>query len=88
LQASSNSLGPFVGTVVRTLREANGWSQEELALRAKIYPNQISLLESAKRHSTLPTLEKVARALDVECYELLWQALMLQRRVERDRTGS
>lgn len=84
MEASSDSLQVFVGTVVRAWRESYGWSQEELAHRAKLFPNQISLLEAAKRNSTLPTLEKVARALDLECDELLWQARMLRRRVKRD----
>jgi transcriptional regulator with XRE-family HTH domain len=79
-----DSLLPFLGTAVRTLREAEGWSQEELADRAKIYSNQISLLERAQRNPTFPTLEKVARALHVNCSHLLWQAEMLQRRVERE----
>ena len=82
MEASSNSLEACVGAVVRTWRKSYRWSQEELASKAKIYPNQISLLERAERHSTLPTLEKVAKALDLEIYELLWQARMLQARVE------
>jgi transcriptional regulator with XRE-family HTH domain len=84
LEATSKSLQLFVGTVVRTLRNANGWSQEELAHRAKIYPNQISLLERGKRPPTLRILERVTNALDISCYELFWQAEMLKRRVERD----
>jgi transcriptional regulator with XRE-family HTH domain len=84
LEATSNPLGPFVGTVVRTLRETEGWSQEELAGRAKIYSNQVSLLERAERTATLPILERVARAFKIGCYELIWMAEMLQRRVERE----
>jgi XRE family transcriptional regulator, regulator of sulfur utilization len=80
----SHPLAPFLGAVVRTQRLSFGWSQEELALRAKIYPNQISLLERAERNSTLPTVEPVALALGVSCSHLIWQAEMLRRRVERE----
>jgi len=90
LEAPSHPLAPFVGAVVRTLRLSLGWSQDALALEArvrlgaKIYSNQISLLERAERDSTLPTLEPVARALGISCSNLLWQAEMLRRRVERE----
>jgi transcriptional regulator with XRE-family HTH domain len=84
LEATSKSLQVFVGAIVRTLREELGWSQEELASRAKTHPNEISLLERAKRNSTLRTLERVAKALDVSCSQLLWQAEMLRKRVERE----
>jgi transcriptional regulator with XRE-family HTH domain len=88
LEATSKSLQPFLGVVVRTLRHANGWSQEELAFKAKVNPSEISILETAKRNSTLLTLEWVTRALDISCSQLLWLAEMLRRRVERDeKTG-
>jgi XRE family transcriptional regulator, regulator of sulfur utilization len=79
------SLQPFVGTVVRSLRHEFGWSQEELADRAGIYSNQVSLLERAGRTITLPVLEKVAVALGVECDQVLWTARMLRNRVEREK---
>jgi transcriptional regulator with XRE-family HTH domain len=81
---ASQSIQPFLGAVVRTLRSAEGWSQEELASKAKIYSNQVSLLERAERTVTVPILEKVAEALDLECDQLLWMARMLKRRVERE----
>jgi transcriptional regulator with XRE-family HTH domain len=89
LEAPSHPLAPFVGAIVRTLRLSLGWSQDKLALEArvglgaKIYSNQISLLERAERNSTLPTLEPVALALGVTCAGLIWQAEMLRDRVER-----
>jgi transcriptional regulator with XRE-family HTH domain len=88
LEATSKSLEPFVGSVVRSLRHEIGWSQEELADRAGIYSNQVSLLERAERTITLPILEKVAEALGAECDGLIWAARMLKRRVEREEAKS
>jgi XRE family transcriptional regulator, regulator of sulfur utilization len=84
LEALENPLAPFLGAVVRSERLARGWSQEELALRAKIYSNQVSLLERAERDSTLPTLERVAEALGAELDQLIWMARMLRHRVKRE----
>jgi len=90
LEAPTHPLAPFVGAVVRTLRLSLGWSQDALALEArvrlgaKIYSNQISLLERAQRDSTLPTLEPIARALGVTCAGLIWQAERLRERVEHE----
>jgi transcriptional regulator with XRE-family HTH domain len=81
---ASQSIQPFLGAVVRSLREGEGWSQEELAGRAKIWSNQVSLMERAERTVTVPVLEKVAKAFDVECDQLLWMARMLRRRMERE----
>jgi transcriptional regulator with XRE-family HTH domain len=52
---------------VQELREAKGWSQAELARRAKVRPNTLVDFErgTAKRIG-LDVLEKVANALDVD----------------------
>lgn len=78
-------LHPFVAEIVRTLRQAKGWKQEDLALKLRVQPSEISLLESGKRNSQLYTLQRLAWALDVKCYQLIWLAETLQHRVERDR---
>jgi len=41
-------------------------------------------MERAERTVTVPVLEKVAKAFDVECDQLLWMARMLRRRMERE----
>lgn len=86
MEAASNSLLPFVGAIIRTLRHARGWSQEKLADEAGLFSNQISLLERAERDPQLETLERVARALGITCYALLWQAEMLRCRVEGEKS--
>jgi len=85
LEALPKPLQPFVAAVIRTLRHEKGWSQEELALKLRIEPSEISLLESGKRNPTLWMIQRLAWALEVEPDQLLWFARMLQRRVERER---
>lgn len=56
---------------VRTLRKAKGWSQEELAERARIHRTFVSQIERATKSSTIDTVEKIAQALGTTCGELL-----------------
>lgn len=58
------------GHRVRQLREAKGWSQEELANRAKLHRTHISLIEGAKRSVQLDTVERLAVALGIQPAEL------------------
>ncbi|HVW46303.1 MAG TPA: helix-turn-helix transcriptional regulator [Solirubrobacterales bacterium] len=53
------------------LRQAAGFSQEELAFRAAIHRTQVSLLESGKRLPRLETLIKLAGALEVSPADML-----------------
>jgi transcriptional regulator with XRE-family HTH domain len=78
---ASNFVKSF-GKRVRTLRELRGMSQEALADRAGLHRTAISLIETAKRGSTLDTIEKLARALSVEPAELM-PTLESKRRVAR-----
>jgi transcriptional regulator with XRE-family HTH domain len=59
------------GLRVRAAREAMGISQEELAERATLHRTAISHIELASRSSTLETVEKLARALQVQPAELM-----------------
>lgn len=56
---------------VRKLRKQKGWSQEELAEKAKLDPKSIVQIENAKRNPTLKTLQKIASALNVSISKLL-----------------
>lgn len=60
-----------VGLRIRDLRLKAGWSQEELGYRAKLHRNAVSLIERADRSPSLETLEKLAKALQVEPRELI-----------------
>lgn len=59
------------GRLIR-LREATGLDQYELAKRAGMSPSQLNRYERGKSRPTLPTLERLARALRVRVSDLFW----------------
>lgn len=62
-----------VGTTVRTLRTAKGWSQAELARRSGIGQRTIVRIEGGE-DTTIGTLDAIAKALKVKTVELLGRA--------------
>jgi len=52
------------GKTIRRLRLARGWTQEELAHRAKLHPTYIGGIERGERNLGLDNIFKLARALD------------------------
>jgi len=56
---------------VKAFRKTRGWSQEELADRAGLHRTFVSQIERATKRSTIDTVEKVAKALEVTCGQLL-----------------
>jgi transcriptional regulator with XRE-family HTH domain len=66
----TDTLAVRFGHRLRQLREAKGWSQEELANRAKLHRTHISLIETAKRSVQLDTVERLAAALGVQAADL------------------
>ena len=59
-----------VGEEVKRLRQAKGWTQEQLAVYAGSSQPTVNLLEAGKRNPSASTLEKLARALEVEVVQL------------------
>jgi transcriptional regulator with XRE-family HTH domain len=59
-----------VGEEVKRLRQAKGWTQEQLAVYAGSSQPTVNLLEAGKRNPSAATLEKIARALEVEVVNL------------------
>lgn len=52
-----------VGKTIRQLRLARGWTQEELAERARLHPTYIGGIERGERNVGLDNLIGIARAL-------------------------
>ena len=63
-----------VGEEVKRLRRAKGWTQEQLAVYAGSSQPTVNLLEAGKRNPSAATLEKLARALEVEVVDLFPKA--------------
>jgi ribosome-binding protein aMBF1 (putative translation factor) len=55
-----------LGRAVRELRERRGWSQTQLADAASMTQSAVARFEAGGTTPTLPVLERLARALDVE----------------------
>ncbi len=50
---------------IRKLREAKGWTQLDLAIRAGLTPDTIAKAEAGKRVPTLHTIQRVAKAFNM-----------------------
>lgn len=75
--------GKFVkefGQNVRERRTALGLSQEDLAFAAGLHRTAVSHIEQATRSSTLETIEKLSRALQVQPAELMPSIASARRR--------
>lgn len=60
-----------VGKNIKYYRKKLDLSQEQLAFKAKIDMTSVSETESGLRNTSLKTLSKLAKALNVEPHELL-----------------
>ncbi len=61
----------IVGENIRGYRAKLGWTQEKLAVRAKVHYNYIGNLERGERNIGLIKLAQIAKALNVPIYLLL-----------------
>jgi transcriptional regulator with XRE-family HTH domain len=59
------------GATIRQLREANAWSQEELAEQAGLNRSYIGEIERGKVAASIVTVDKLARAFNVPMANLL-----------------
>lgn len=61
-------------SILKKRREAVGWSQRALAIRAGVDPKTVNLIERGVRSPTLFTLALLASALDISLAEILARA--------------
>lgn len=59
------------GKKVKLLRLEKGWSQEKLALNAELDRTYIPSVEKGERNVSITVIDKIAKALGIEIYELL-----------------
>jgi transcriptional regulator with XRE-family HTH domain len=62
-----------VGKRIRMLREAKGLSQGDIEKRSGLLRSYISRVEGGYTAPSLSTLDKFAKALEVDSYQLLFQ---------------
>ncbi|MGV8130608.1 MAG: helix-turn-helix domain-containing protein [Candidatus Pacearchaeota archaeon] len=67
----NNDLILAIGARIRQLREAKGWSMDQLCLECEMEKTQLFRIESGKNNSTISTLSVIAKALGVTISELL-----------------
>lgn len=60
-----------IGEIIRTLRDARGWTQRELAAHAGVHKMTVSELERGVNNYRRATIERVARALDTTADQLM-----------------
>ncbi|MBI1940569.1 MAG: helix-turn-helix transcriptional regulator [Acidobacteria bacterium] len=63
-----------IGKRLRDLREAKGLSQGDIERRSGLLRSYISRVEGGYTAPSLSTLEKFAKALEIEPYQLLYQS--------------
>ena len=62
-----------IGKRIRTLREAKGLSQGDIEKRSGLLRSYISRVEGGYTAPSLTTLDKFAKALEVDSYQLLFR---------------
>jgi transcriptional regulator with XRE-family HTH domain len=61
---------PAFACAIRTLREAQQLTQEDVAYDAGITPGTLSRIEGGRANPTWTTVERIAEALDVSLVDL------------------
>jgi transcriptional regulator with XRE-family HTH domain len=71
MRRPAKKLRETLGRNIRQLRQAKGWSQEELSARSDLSQTYVSQLESCQRAVTIDVIDQLARALGVCADQLL-----------------
>lgn len=71
VKPQKQTLREVLATNVRNERQLRKWTQEVLADKANMSMRQISQIESAIPATSIDTIEKIAKAFNVDAYELL-----------------
>lgn len=60
-----NTITAIVGQRIRSCRQKNGLTQEELAEKAELHPTYIGQAERGEKNLTIISLERILSALDL-----------------------
>jgi transcriptional regulator with XRE-family HTH domain len=60
----------LLGKKIQFIREKRKMSQDELSEKAGMNAKYLSAIECGRKNSTVKTLEKISKGLDVELFEL------------------
>ena len=80
----SDVVDQALGQALRKLRTELGWSQSELALRAQMDRNYLSLIELGRNSPSVRMLLRLCRALNVDAADVLND---VQRRVQAQKAA-
>lgn len=69
--SNSHEILEAIGHRILSLRNENGWTQEELGERAKCHRTHISRIEDGQRNHSLISLARIAKAFDLTLSKLL-----------------
>lgn len=70
-----------IGARIRSFRKERGLTQEKLAERAVVEPSNLSHIERGATKVSLPTLLKIANALEVSLDDLVYDSLKKSRHI-------
>ena len=76
---------PYLNTI-RTLRQEQGWTQFELALRVGVQPQAVYLWESGRRMPQVPQLRKLVQLFGICSDEILLESASEPTAVTGQRT--
>jgi len=71
ISSQKESARALVAANLVALRRAKGWSQEALAFEAGLHRTFVAHVERQARNIALDNLERLAKALGVDTYQLL-----------------
>lgn len=67
----ANRIAKTIGQRIRSLREAQGLSQEQLAVKSGVHRTYVGMVERAEKSISVAALSKFANALDTTMSSLL-----------------
>jgi len=68
---------------LKEYRKKCGYTQTQLAEKVKVTPNYIGMLEMGRNFPTTDLIERIAKALNIEMYELFVESISPAKELEK-----